>query len=288
MAATQYPNLRRFLAASHRALPDRAIERVVASQGLEARAVEDFWDDLGNVAASALPAIGGAVGSVIAPGVGTAIGAGLGSVAGSALHSAIGPAPSAAPAAAAPAPVAYPSVAPAPQYGGLYPSPYPVAPSPPAASSQQAASQLMQLLMTPQMLQAIVQMMLGPAGNRTVPVPAAPSVPSAPATPSNAVPVSAFTNLLSALATQASEAYNAERALTPSPAPFTYGSSPWGSSVDLASPESRAEALMHLLHESGNREARAALGRRNRKRRLSEVVQALGMVTSSRAAAKQA
>ena len=68
MTSTKYPNLREALAESHRRLPDSVIERVLARQGLEAGAVEDFWD----VVSSALPAVGSLVGSVLLPGVGTA------------------------------------------------------------------------------------------------------------------------------------------------------------------------------------------------------------------------
>jgi hypothetical protein len=290
---TRYPKLRGALTESLRASPDHVIEKVVAAQGLRASAVEDFWDDLGNVVASALPAVGGAVGSIIAPGIGTAIGAGLGSAAGGALHSAIGPAqPSAQPHPAPPQP-AYPAVP--PQFGtpnpyqpnpyqpnpyqtGAYPpNPYPPAPygyAPP--SSQRASAQLLQMLSQPQMLQALMQMLMGPAGSPTVPVPVPAQVPGAfPALGSLAsVPISAFTNMLSELAGQASEAYNAERGTSAAGGVFHYGAGPWGSTVDLASPTSRAETLMHMLREGGApRQARAL-----RKQRLTKLVEALRSV----------
>jgi hypothetical protein len=256
----QYRGVREALAPSLRGLPNRAIETVFAAQGLQARAVEDFWDSLGNVVASALPVVGGAVGSIIAPGVGTAIGAGLGSAAGGALHSAIGSGQNPAP--------------PNPTYPA---APYQVPGQ--AVSSQQASAQLLQLLSQPQLLQALIQMLMGGAGSPTVPV-RAPAPPGT-AAPATAVPVSAFTNLLSTLATQASEAYNAERGFSSSPAPFQYGAGPFGSSVDLASPESRAEALMNLLRESNG--ARAAASRQNRVRKVTELVEALRIVNGHRA-----
>jgi hypothetical protein len=256
MAGTQYPKLRRALTESLRASPDNVIERAVAAQGLRASSVEDFWDSLGNFVASALPAVGGAVGSVIAPGVGTAIGAGLGSAAGSALHAAIGPGQQPAPARAA------------------------AAPAPAPVSSQQATAQLLQLLAQPQLLQALMQMLLGSAGSATVPVPVPmpAQVPAATApvgaSPAASVPVSAFTNLLSTLATQASEAYNAERGVSASAGVYHYGAGPWGSVTDLASPDSRAEALMNLLREGGAaREARAL--RRQKLTRLAEALRAV-------------
>jgi hypothetical protein len=197
--------------------------------------------------------IGGAIGSVVAPGVGTAIGSGLGSLAGGALHSALGSG-QLQPAAAPPA---------QPQYAAGYPYA-------PQVSSQQAATQLMQLLAQPQLLQALMQMMLGKAGSPTVSVPAAPAAPAlqnplgalagllpgAAPTSASSIPVSAFTNALSALATQASEAYNNERA------------------VDPALPESRAQSLVEALQAS-NAGAGDVFRRRNRRRRLAEVAQAL-------------
>src|SRR5262244_1217076 len=128
---TKYPRLREALAPSYRRLSDSQLEHTLRRQQLEAGAVEDWLDDLGNIAASALPAVGGAIGSVIAPGVGTAIGSGLGSLAGSALHSAIGPTSPAPPAAA-------PGMARPPFYGAL-----PGTPAALPASSQQAVAALL-------------------------------------------------------------------------------------------------------------------------------------------------
>lgn len=267
MPATSYRNVRRFLHPRYRNASDRMIERVVEAQGLQARAIEDFWDDVGNFVASALPAVGGAIGSVIAPGVGTAIGAGLGSAAGSALHGAIGPGQPAAPAAPSiPMPMQQPGAAGA------------------TGSSQQLAALLLQLLSRPELLQAVLQMLLGSAGNRTVSVPAAPATA---ATPAAAVPVSAFTNLLGSLAGQISEAYNAENAFSPAGS-FAYGAGPWGSHVDMASAESRGAALMNLLQESGDGGPGAALRYRQRKQRLAELAQALHVVAARRASGAHA
>jgi hypothetical protein len=291
------------LAPHLNSLPDRAIEKIVSSQGLEPFAAEDFFSDLGNIVSSALPVIGGAIGSIVAPGVGTAIGSGLGSLAGGALHAAIGsgqqpaPQPSASPppqpqqyGAYAYPPQGYPYP---PQTQPYYPYPAPAGSFPQQASSQQSVAQLLQLLMQPQLLQALAQMLLGRAGSPTV------AVPVAPASNGNiqgllssllggalsgglgagglgtgglgtgaGIPVSAFTNALGALATQASEAYNAERAM---------------SSVDHASPESRAQALIETLQASGD--AAAAHARRKRKRRLATLAQAFQMVDDRRGAA---
>ena len=92
-----------------------------------------------------------------------------------------------------------------------------------------------------------------------------------------------MTNLVSTLATQTSEAYNAEHAFTPSPGSFHYGASPWGSSVDLASNESRAAALMSLLRESGDGGAAAIAARRQRRQRLAGLAQALRAADDRRA-----
>ena len=165
---------------------------------------------------------------------------------------------------------------------GGQPAAYPAAPVV-TATSQQSAAQLLQLLTRPELLQALLQMVLGTVGSPTVPVAAAPAQAGAPSAGSTAIPVSALTNLLSTLATQTSEAYNAEHAFTPSAGSFHYGASPWGSSVDLASPESRAAALMSLLRESGDGGAAAITARRQRRQRLAGLAQALRAADDRRA-----
>jgi hypothetical protein len=148
--------------------------------------------------------------------------------------------------------------------------------------------------MQPALIQALLQMMLGSAGSPSVPVPAAPTPTASPAptlatapaaastSGSTAVPVSALTNVLSTIASQTSEAYNAERARGPSAGPFLYGANPWESAVDLASPESRAGALMNMLRESGNAVAAATLARRQRVQRLKRLAQAFPMADAYR------
>jgi len=297
MAGTRYPNLRKALAGSHRRLPDRAIERVVARQGLEAGAIEDFLSDVGNFVAGALPVVGGVVGSII-PGVGTAIGTGVGALAGGALHAAIGSGQQPAPAQPPPAqpPPAQPATTPiqqgvpgqtliagmplppqvlaqiqaavsqalqsglvaGPIVAGGGPTPVPVPVSAPA-SSQQAIALLLQALTHPQTLQSLLAMLLGGAGAPTVPVGNTP------------VPVSAFTNLLSTLASQASEAYNQERGLSGYAEGTYYGSGPFASPIDLASPDARAGALLNLLRESADNGALRA----QRRQRLATLAQAL-------------
>lgn len=218
----KYANLR--AALGNKRLSDREIESILRRQNLEAGSVEDFLDDLGNLAASALPAVGGAIGSIIAPGVGTAIGSGLGSLAGSALHSAIGPSPA--------APAQLPQ-----QQAGL---PYGM-PAGLPASSQQLVATLLQVLSQPGMLQALSSMLLGQAGTPTVPV------------ANTQVPVSAFTNLLSTLAGHASEAYNSERAASAYPESAPYG---WAPGVDGGSPDMRAGRLMQLMAGESTRARR--------------------------------
>ena len=163
MAATRYPNVRRFLAAPYNSLPDQMVERVISAQGLEAGAIEDFWSDLGNVAAAALPVVGGVVGSIV-PGVGTALGAGLGAVGGAALHAAIG---SGQPSPPPPPPAQLQQMIPGLIYpggfSGVLSAAYPAAPAV-TATSQQSAAQLLQLLTRPELLQALLQMLLGGAG----------------------------------------------------------------------------------------------------------------------------
>ena len=90
MAATRYPNVRRFLAAPYNSLPDQMVERVISAQGLEAGAIEDFWGDIGDSSHPDRPVVGAVVGIYIVPGVGTALGAGPRRCGGAALHAAIG------------------------------------------------------------------------------------------------------------------------------------------------------------------------------------------------------
>jgi hypothetical protein len=275
MDRTKYPNVRALLAESHRKLPDHMIEKVLAAQGLEAGVVEDVWDDIGNVVAAALPIVGGVVGSII-PGVGTTIGAGAGALAGGALHAAIAagqqhPAP-------APAPSTTPTVVggllqPSPSIGGPMPAgtpavstatPFPGTPGP-AQSSQQAAALLLQVLTRPETLRALFLTLLGGAGTPTVPVGNTP------------VPVSAFTNLLGSVASQASEAYHSERGMSGYTESAHYGGGPFSPRVDLASSDARAGALMNLLRESGDGGAL----RLQRQQRLATLAKALQLVRTS-------
>jgi hypothetical protein len=131
--------------------------------------------------------------------------------------------------------------------------------------------------MRPELLKAILAMLLGGAGTTTVPVGNTP------------VPVSALTNLLSSLAGQASEAYNNERAPAAGFAESThYGSrSPWSPRIDLASEEARAGALLNLLRESEDGSVGRAASRRRRQQRLANLAQALRMVQTNRATSAQ-
>jgi hypothetical protein len=263
MAGTKYANVRELLAESHRNLPDRAIESVLARQGLQASAIEDFWSDLGNVVAAALPVVGGVVGSIVAPGVGTAIGSGLGSAAGSALHAAVSsgqPQGGAAQAPGAGVPQVFPPSAPGqPALPAISSIPGMQAP----ASSQQSAALLLELLMRPELLKAILAMLMGNAGTATVPVGSAN------------VPITAMTNLLSNLSAQASEAYNSERAPSGGYGESTHylGRNPLAARIDLASQEARSAALMNRLRESDG-----GAGRLRRRQRLATLAEALRMV----------
>lgn len=299
---SNYPRTRQLLAPSLREASDRTIEQALASQGLQAGAVEDIWGDIGNavssVASAALPTLGGLAGSLIPiPGLGTAIGTGLGGLAASALHSAIGsgqqqPTPAQQPAPPPPAAAGFGGAL--GQYRPSSPA-YPYPSPAPAASSQQLAALLLQALSRPELVQALVQMLLGPAGSPTVQVPTstttaatsivpglgqvAASAPQAGGFPVlGQIPVSALTNMLGTLGTAVSEAYNNERATAESIAPFTYGNSPWGSPTDLASNEARARALLETLQASGDGGLGAMRAREMRKKKLANVAQALEMV----------
>ena len=69
MAGTRYPNLRQALTEPHRRLPDRAIERVLARQGLEAGAIEDFGDTFSAADRPGSPQLGSISGASSPPSI---------------------------------------------------------------------------------------------------------------------------------------------------------------------------------------------------------------------------
>jgi len=169
---------------------------------------------VGQIAQTALPVAGGALGTMIGGPVGTALGAQLGQAAGSAFKTGKPP-KKAGPFRMRPVR----SVS----------KPY----SPQAGST--AATQLLQLTQNPQVLQSLVALALGPQARQSVPLASG-----------TAVPAGAFMNLLSGLATKAAE--DADELSGVSAEASDYLMDGDGEvSMDASVPENRASALYELL-----------------------------------------
>jgi hypothetical protein len=210
-----------FLGRGSDGLPDEALEERLAN-ALGADAVEglnDVEDFLGTLAqigqaiVKALPVVLPVVGSVLGP---------VGAVAGGAAGSAIGVATQAGPPATAKPPAGS-------RRSGRRRRPQPV----PAGSP--AAAQLLALLFRPEIQQALVAMILGDLGRRTV---------RAGDTP---VPVAAFVNLLGVLAQQAALEYGAAVDLDGEAVPRYLLTDSGEAVCDLAVPEARATRVWNLM-----------------------------------------
>ena len=232
-----FPAVNRALAPQLRTLPTDQVEAILHEafgEGFGLEAAEGFFDDIGStlsaaaraaapVVQRALPGIvsGAAGGAALGP-MGMLGGALLGGV-GSALGGGQPPAGAAAPAA--------PGIAQAPAGRPA------AAPSGPTA----AVAQLLAVLGSPTVQQALNAMMLGGAGARTV-----------AGTTGSQLPVAAITNLLGTLAGRASAEWEM---VVPSEA---LGEG-YAESVDMGSPESRGAWIFerlspppaaHAAHES--------------------------------------
>jgi hypothetical protein len=131
--------------------------------------------------------------------------------------------------------------------GGQGPSaaPHPGAPGV-ASSSPPAASQLLQTVLRPETLQALVSMAMGPTGKPNVSVGGTP------------VPVAAFSNLIGTLAGRAEAESRAAEAMARESVPAYLQDYAGEAKGDPAVAESRAEALFELLEASESGEAAEA------------------------------
>jgi hypothetical protein len=244
--------LRDVLRVEYRNLPDEQIEQIFESTlGVSPEDLEDlenFWNDvsraLPGIASGALT--GASTGLGVAGPWGALGGALIGGTVGGLTHS-------------------QQPQRPPPQRPPLVPQ-TPVPPGPPSAPSQPqiplqqtapptptpmpggspAAAQLLQTILRPETLQALMAMLMGQAGRQNIPV------------GNTQVPTSAFTNLLGVLTNQAAAEFNAVTA------PPAYGESlrywenfagePMG---DPAVAEHRAAALWELLQETSPGERRS-------------------------------
>jgi len=260
---TRYGNLRDNVSAELAGLSDQRLAEALAERNIDAEAMEGFLSDIGKiarkVAPSVLPAAGRLVGGFFGGPAGAAIGGKLGSFAGGAISgrrpvipvrprfiprrpfapTPIIPAivPTAPPPIVQVAPVAPtfdPNIQPAAPPPAIEPAPEPIG----AGVGSPAASQLLQTITRPEVIQALTSMALGSAGNTDVPV------------NDTSVPVNAFTNLIGVLANQAEAEYSESMARVASGMPeYMVGES--GEALgDPAVEEDRARALYGLLsHE---------------------------------------
>jgi hypothetical protein len=237
---TAYPMLRESLAPAVRRLPDASIEALVEAHGLEAEDLEslaEFWGQIGRGIQAALPTVGAAInqygpsvaqGAVAGAGTGAAFGpwgALIGALGGGVLgglqaqpgqRPPVAPMPM--PGVPMPTPAASPSVPPfgAPA-GGLGGSP--------------AAGQLLALLARPEVMQALMAMIMGRAGASSVNVGGTQVAPGAVA------------NLVGQLGQQA-----ASEAIVLRPEGMsTYWS---GEREDETAPESRAAEMFEVFARS--------------------------------------
>jgi len=236
---TKYPNLKPNLHPSYAELSDRQIEAAFQARGMDAEAMEGFFDDLGKAASSIgkialkaapsiLPIAGTVAGTLIGGPMGASLGGTLGKIAGGAIGAATGQGPPGGAAGAI--------------TGGLGSLMGAI----PGMGGGSAAGQLLQTFMKPQTLQAVSRMALGPMGNPNVPVGGTP------------VPLSAFSNLLGMLMGQAEAEYNASVSATRGAVPGYMQDYAGEAKGDPAVSEHRAQALYELLEAEAAQESSEA------------------------------
>jgi hypothetical protein len=136
----KYDNLRDNLSESLSSLSDAQLENRLAMAGMDAEAMEGFFDDLGKFAAKAAPSILPIAGTVLGTAFGGPIGAQLGGTLGGLAGKAIGSA------------TGQPSAG-----GGI-------------GGGGSAASQLLQTITKPETMQAVASMAMGAMGKSNVSV----------------------------------------------------------------------------------------------------------------------
>lgn len=251
-----YPWIRSAVREDYAEMCAEDLERVLAREGIDAPAMEGFFDDVGNffkkaapvvgqVAQRALPGIvsGATTGAALGP-WGALGGALIGGVT-SALSGGGRPGGAPAPARGGGALGAIASAA-APAIAGLAGSGGPVGAIASAAAPALAgiagggnpAGALLSVLQNPQVLQSLMSLAMGSAGRQTVPV-------GASQTP---VPTSAVANLIGQLGSGAFA--QAEAVAEPSEALPAYLYKEGQLAVDPGAPEQRAARLLEMLSET--------------------------------------
>jgi len=242
---TAYPMLRESLAPPFRRLPDTTIEALVEAHGLEAEDLEslvEFWGQIGQGIQAALPTIGAAINQYGAPvaqgalaGAGTGaafgpwgalIGALGGGVLGGLQATQQGQRPPGAP---MPTPATPPQMPTAPTMGAAGG----------ALGGSPAAGQLLALLARPEIMQALMALIMGRAGASSVSVGGTQVAPGAVA------------NLVGQLGQQAAS----EAIVLRSEGMSTFRS---GEREDETAPESRAAETFEVFARSAPEAARVS------------------------------
>lgn len=230
---TEYDSLRENISPSFAHLSDAQLEALLARNGMDAEAMEGFFDSLKSFASSAgkavlsaapsiLPIAGTVVGTAFGGPLGAQLGGTLGSLAGKAVGAATGQ-PAAAGGGGG-------------GIGGILSG---VAGSLLGGGGGSAASQLLQTITKPETMQALGSMAMGALGKPNVQVGGA------------AVPVGAFGTLLKALIGQAELEYSEALAAAEGDGTPSYMKDFSGQPVaDPAVPLNRAIALYQLLQAS--------------------------------------
>jgi len=225
-----YPEISKILAAEYGEMPAEAVEEIIARNFGEDVSPEDLEFSIGNalkaggnVVQNVLPAVapvaGAAIGTAYGGPVGGMIGRQLGTMAGRAI---------------APGSPAQPGVMPPTPAGQMIP----------AGGGSPSADQLLWMLFRPEVLQALMAMIMGGAGRPNIMVGNTP------------VPPGAVANTIAALANQAAAEYNAV-APGGEPVPRYLLDERGEFLCDPAVPEERAMILVQRLNEAASQEYQA-------------------------------
>jgi hypothetical protein len=237
---TDYDNLRENIAPQFAELSDQQLEILLARNGMDAEAMEGFFDDLGKFASSAgkavlsaapaiLPVAGTILGTAVGGPIGASLGGQLGSLAGKAVGAATGQ-----PAAPASSSGLGGLLGGAGGIGGLVSGGLGS-----LLGGSPAAGQLLQTITKPETMQALTSMAMGALGKPNVSV------------GGTSVPVGAFGNLLSMLAGKMQAEYAEAMAQAEGDGTPAYMKDFSGQPVsDPAVPRNRAAALYELLQSA--------------------------------------
>src|SRR5437667_2097560 len=191
--ASEYENVREVLDPRYSKLSSREIESLLSKHNVDAEAMEEWFGAIASLLPKVLPVVGKIAGGLFGGG------------------------------SSAPAPPPQAQTAP----------PAPPAPvgAMPFAGAAPAAGQLMQTMLRPETMQALMSMLMGQHGRANVQVGSTP------------VPVGAFTNLLGVLANQAASEYNAATSTARDTLPEYLRDYAGEAVTDVAVAENRARAL---------------------------------------------